>query len=714
MGCSGSIVSEVDVDSVVELQDAKHHSSISATAYDNSVTLKSCTTGQVGHWKDKMTAKDARIMYELDGTIPLQCSDQLLELRMHLSEHVLLHSFGIYARDQNNLTMLMCWAAILEFKDIDGKQVEYQLSKALYIFETYIAKNSLSYVRDIDIDPNFNVELEAQLMTAKSNSVGVNIEIFDVYHQACLKLVNAKIYQPFKKTKEYTAAVNTLRNTYNRIQVDDFQYMNQLGHGGFGCVVHCKKKSTGAHYAMKIQTKSGLIHNYKDAPHRVLSERNALVSCHHPFIISMDYAFQTSSMTMMVMNLGTGESLLVSCGCRYSLPCCVVVRCVFSLMLTFALLLAFGLTCVAGTLNDSLTYCVGRRMPEIQVRFYSAEIILALAHIHRMGLIYRDLKPANILLYSDGHIKLADFGSVVDVGGKVLGYNDMEDPHCAAAQNLLFQHPEPRDVAEISRSIGGAFVQPQPSTEAGKSGDLSKSARVKLSKSPTRGVGVDRSKDTGSDTEKSYKNAGPPTLRKAQSVMGTGGFMAPEVLAMLTTPANVHASKGYTAMVDYWSLAISMFKLLTSKMPFQSVHITSFVEYVSLSADERAKASPNYLTEYSDFLTMLVSESSGIDATTADFIISMLQIDHRQRLGYGTDGVKELKSHAFFKGCDWNLLAQKQLEPPFLPSEAELGDPLEQEEEVYSCFDDMIFATKKSGWKDVEVHESEQLVFASW
>lgn len=61
---------------------------------------------------------------------------------------------------------------------------------------------------------------------------------------------------------------------------------------------------------------------------------------------------------------------------------------------------------VGGTLHDAMCQCLNGVMDPDRVRFYTAEIVLGLSHMHKMGLVYRDVKPGNVLLMPNGHIKL--------------------------------------------------------------------------------------------------------------------------------------------------------------------------------------------------------------------------------------------------------------------------------------------------------------------
>ena len=73
----------------------------------------------------------------------------------------------------------------------------------------------------------------------------------------CFAQIHTLIFKPFHKLPDYDKMVSDIASIYNKVSVDDFDYIRKLGEGGFGLVVHCVKKSTGNHHAMKIQLKRG-------------------------------------------------------------------------------------------------------------------------------------------------------------------------------------------------------------------------------------------------------------------------------------------------------------------------------------------------------------------------------------------------------------------------------------------------------------------------
>eukprot|EP00501_MAST-03F_sp_TOSAG23-6_P000934 GSMAST32.ASY1.ANO1.970.1 assembled CDS len=136
----------------------------------------------------------------------------------------------------------------------------------------------------------------------------------------------------------------------------DFTLIKTVGKGSFGKVMTVRKNDTGKTYAMKVLNKEKVISRKQYA--HTLSERRILEDISHPFLVGLHYSFQTRTKLYMVFDFFNGGELY-----HY-----------------------------------------------ISRRFYAAEIILGLKHLHDNNIVYRDLKPENLLLDARGHVKICDFG----------------------------------------------------------------------------------------------------------------------------------------------------------------------------------------------------------------------------------------------------------------------------------------------------------------
>lgn len=145
-----------------------------------------------------------------------------------------------------------------------------------------------------------------------------------------------------------------------------YEPLKMIGCGGFGHVMVAKHKQTGQLVAIKTLSKKAIA--TQNQIQHSLSEKAVLTMCrNHPFIIQIHASFQTIDHLHMVLDYCPGGELF------------------------------FHLSQVG-------------RFQEHQTAFYAAEVFLALEHLHRNNIIYRDLKPENVLLDKQGHVRLADFG----------------------------------------------------------------------------------------------------------------------------------------------------------------------------------------------------------------------------------------------------------------------------------------------------------------
>uniref|UniRef100_A0A3Q1HFI2 non-specific serine/threonine protein kinase n=1 Tax=Acanthochromis polyacanthus TaxID=80966 RepID=A0A3Q1HFI2_9TELE len=162
--------------------------------------------------------------------------------------------------------------------------------------------------------------------------------------------------------KPFTTTVKDMR-----LHRDDFEMLKVIGRGAFGEVAVVKMKHTERVYAMKILNKWEMLKRAETACFR--EEREVLVKGDSQWITTLHYAFQDDNYLYLVMDYYVGGDLLT----------------------------------LLSKFED--------RLPEDMAKFYVAEMVLAIHSIHQQHYIHRDIKPDNVLLDVNGHIRLADFGS---------------------------------------------------------------------------------------------------------------------------------------------------------------------------------------------------------------------------------------------------------------------------------------------------------------
>ncbi|KAG0370342.1 camp-dependent protein kinase catalytic subunit [Gamsiella multidivaricata] len=150
-----------------------------------------------------------------------------------------------------------------------------------------------------------------------------------------------------------------------KFNLNDFRIHRTLGTGSFGRVHLVQSRYNSRFYAMKVLKKTEVV-RLKQVEH-TNNEKMILERVEHPFLINLWGTFQDERNLYMVMDYVVGGELF-------------------------------------SVLRKS------QRFPEHVARFYTCEVLLALEYLHSHAVIYRDLKPENLLLDSLGHIKITDFG----------------------------------------------------------------------------------------------------------------------------------------------------------------------------------------------------------------------------------------------------------------------------------------------------------------
>lgn len=332
-----------------------------------------------------------------------------------------------------------------------------------------------------------------------------------------------------------------------------------------------------------------------------------------------------------------------------------------------------------------------------RVLFYASEVCLALSHIHRLGLIFRDLKPTNILFCNNGHIKVVDLGGIIDPRGHLSSKNVGDH------STLRFFATSGRTALSLRADLSG------------------------------------RSNDT---THK-------------LSVMGTKGYMAPEMRRDGDAGHYSKAIDWWTLGVTMFELLYGRKPFVVEVVDDEGYHIpssyghgsfdgednsassTGFVRMASIGIAANAphpsmqsssaptsmkssiKSTKNFFTNFLnhnkiinplDFLIYFKQDDgTEVSPETMDLLSRLMIVEPKRRLGAGSSGFNDIKRHAIFKDTQWDMLEQLQVEPPYLP----YIPPLPQTAR-YASFEDMSSRLCKDKTFNEVPTDHNQLYFKKW
>ncbi|KAJ7550106.1 hypothetical protein O6H91_07G083500 [Diphasiastrum complanatum] len=381
--------------------------------------------------------------------------------------------------------------------------------------------------------------------------------------------------KPHKGNDAAWAAIRAVKQRDGGIGLRDFKLLLGLGSGDIGTVFLSELRGSKTYFAMKVMDKISLAKRNK-LP-RAQTEKEILESLDHPFLPTLYAHFETNQFSCLVMDF-----------------------------------------CPGGDLYNLRQLQYGKRFDEEAARFYAAEVLLALEYLHMMGVVYRDLKPENVLVREDGHIMLSDFdlSLICDVSPTLI----------QSASTLL----------KVSRRCRGSFILPSCIAPCALE-PLLYCASVGTSKPHTRW----KKKKQRESCEVDNRIAplpelfAEPTNARSMSFVGTHEYLAPEVVS----------GGGHGSAVDWWTLGVFLFELLFGKTPF--------------------KGSENEVT-LMNVLAKPLSFPAGVDVSDSakGLIASLLVKDPHIRLG-SARGASEIKQHGFFREINWALI--RCTLPPEIP-----------------------------------------------
>uniref|UniRef100_A0A0D9XEV7 Protein kinase G11A n=1 Tax=Leersia perrieri TaxID=77586 RepID=A0A0D9XEV7_9ORYZ len=407
----------------------------------------------------------------------------------------------------------------------------------------------------------------------------------DISDESSRSSMSSATTKPHKGNDSRWEAIQTVKTKDGILGLNHFRLLKKLGSGDIGSVYLSELSGTRSYFAMKVMDKASLASRKKLL--RSQTELEILQSLDHPFLPTLYTHFETDKFSCLVMEF-----------------------------------------CPGGDLHTLRQRQPGKHFSEQAAKFYVAEVLLALEYLHMLGIIYRDLKPENVLVREDGHIMLSDFDLSL---------------RCSVSPTVIKSANPGLDALQRNNAaycVQPACIEPsciQPSCVAPTT---CFGPRFFKSKSKSKSKKEKTKPEAANQPSLFPELIAEPTDARSMSFVGTHEYLAPEIIK----------GEGHGSAVDWWTFGIFLYELLFGKTPF--------------------KGSGNRATLFNVVGQPLrFPESPLVSFSARDMIRGLLVKDPQHRLGYKR-GATEIKQHPFFEGVNWALI--RCASPPDIPKPVEL------------------------------------------
>ncbi|KAB2011642.1 hypothetical protein ES319_D09G033900v1 [Gossypium barbadense] len=401
----------------------------------------------------------------------------------------------------------------------------------------------------------------------------------DFSDESSSSCLSSAIYKPHKANDIRWEAIQAVRSRKGDLDFRHFRVLKRLGCGDIGSVYLSELTGTRTYFAMKVMDKALLASRKKLL--RAQTEREILQSLDHPFLPTLYTHFETEKLSCLVMEF-----------------------------------------CPGGDLHALRQRQPGKYFSEQAARFYVAEVLLALEYLHMLGIIYRDLKPENVLVREDGHIMLSDFD---------LSLRCAVSPTLVKSSNSTLESKNSAYCAQPACIEPTCVMQPDCIQPACFGPRFFSSKQKKEKKSKVKN-------ETNHQVSPLPELIAEPTNARSMSFVGTHEYLAPEIIK----------GEGHGSAVDWWTFGIFLYELLFGKTPFKGAGNRATLFNVV--------GQPLRFPEYPN-----------VSFAARDLIRGLLVKEPQHRLAYRR-GATEVKQHPFFQSVNWALI--RCANPPEVPKPA--------------------------------------------